>query len=93
MMPSTEALSHIPRIDGATGGTSAATGGDIIPPNDAPGIQATNQNTSGADVAAKLSNLLPSANPGLRAMSGGVYVGDGLPPVPGKLAAKIYRVY
>ena len=83
-MPSTEALSHIPRIDGATAG-------DIIPPNDAPGVRAINQNTSGAGAAAKLANLLPSANPALRAMSGGVYVGDGLPPVPGKLAAKIYR--
>ena len=80
-----------PVSTGATSGTSAATGGNIIPPNNAPGGRATNQNASRAGVAAKLANLLPSANPALRAMSGGVYVGDGLPRVPAKLAAKIYR--
>ena len=42
-------------------------------------------------MAAKLAKLLPLANAALSAGSGGVYVGDGLPPVPVKLAGKIRR--
>ena len=38
-----------------------------------------------------MANLLPHANPSLLRASNGVYVGDGLPPVPSKLAAKIRR--
>ena len=42
-------------------------------------------------VAAKLANLLPSANAELAPVSEGVYVGDGFPPLPVKLAAKIRK--
>ena len=45
----------------------------------------------GVSVAAKLANLLPSANAELTPISEGVYVGDSLPPVPAKLAAKIQK--
>ena len=38
-----------------------------------------------------LVDLLPLANAELGQAKGGVYVGDGRPPVPGKLAAKIRR--
>lgn len=43
------------------------------------------------DVSAALKNLLPLANSALTRPSQGVYLGDGLPPVPAKLAAKIRR--
>ena len=36
-----------------------------------------------------MANLLPQATLGLATGSQGVYVGEGLPPVPTKLAAKI----
>ena len=36
-----------------------------------------------------MANLLPQANSGLSTGSQGVYVGEGLPPVPTKLTAKI----
>ena len=42
-------------------------------------------------VAAMLANLLPLTNSSLQLPSEGVYVGDGIPPVPAKLAAKIRR--
>ena len=38
-----------------------------------------------------LLNLLPLASPTLRLPTAGAYVGDGMPPVPAKLAAKIRR--
>ena len=38
--------------------------------------------------AAMLANL-PLANPSLQLPAGGVYMGEGIPPVPAKLAAKI----
>ena len=36
-----------------------------------------------------VANLLPNANPGLTPVTAGVYIGDGLLPVPPALAAKI----
>ena len=36
-------------------------------------------------------NLLPLANPVLKLPVGGAYVGEGMPPVPAKLAARIRR--
>ena len=42
-------------------------------------------------VSATLANLLPLANSELGHSAGGVYVGDGRPPVPYKLAQKIRR--
>ena len=53
------------------------------------GILSGDQPPTEASVAAKLANLLPMANAALSAGSGGVYMGDGLPPVLVKLAAKI----
>lgn len=38
-----------------------------------------------------MANLFPQANSGLVSGSQGVYVGEGLPPVPTKLAAKIQQ--
>ena len=89
-MPLTDSPSHIPRIDGATSGTTAAAGGDNIPPAQCPWWTGYKPECIGC-VVAKLTNLLPSANPALRAVSGGVYVGNGLLLVPAKIAAKIYR--
>ena len=45
----------------------------------------------GSSPAALLTNLLPQANAGLEAALGGIYVGDGLAPVPQKLADRIHR--
>ena len=36
-----------------------------------------------------MGNLLPLANSTLKPLTGGVYLGDGVPPVPAKLATKI----
>ena len=44
-----------------------------------------------SSTAAMLANLLPLANPSLQLPTGGVYMGEGIPPVPTKLAAKIRR--
>ena len=42
-------------------------------------------------VSAKLANLLPSAGPAQARPSGGVYMGEGISPVPAKLAERIRR--
>ncbi len=42
-------------------------------------------------VAATLTNLLPSAGAALSRSSEGVYMEDGVPPVPVKLAVRICR--
>ena len=42
-------------------------------------------------LSAKLANLLPSASPALARPSGGVYIGEGVSPVPAKLAERIRR--
>ena len=47
--------------------------------------------TSTTDQAALLMNLLPQAGESLLPARDGVYVGDGIPPVPAKLATKIRR--
>ena len=52
---------------------------------------APNPGAAGDSVTALLTNLLPQANTGLASGVQGVYVGEGLPPVPAKLAAKIRR--
>lgn len=57
-------------------------------PTGAPSVVAPTQQTS---AAAMLANLLPLANPSLQLPTGGVYMGDGIPAVPVKLAAKIRR--
>ena len=44
-----------------------------------------------ASPAEALVNLLPWAGPGLKPHAGGVYVGEGLLPVPTKLADRIRR--
>ena len=78
-MPSGEALARVPCIGGGT--TSSATG-DTNPTHEGgPSLP------SGASVSATLATLLPSSGP----LSEGEYVGDGLPPVPAKVAAKIRR--
>ena len=85
-MPTRDALEEIPRV----GGTTATAAGDATPkPNSLiGGTKATSKVPAGVSVAAKLANLLPSANTELTPCSDGVYVGDGLPLVPAKLAAK-----
>ena len=88
-MPTGDALEEIPRV----GGTTATAAGDATskPNSLIGGTKATSKVPAGVSVAAKLANLLPSANAELAPCSDGVYVGDGLPPVPAKLAAKIRK--
>ena len=88
-MPTGDALEEIPRV----GGMTATAAGDATPkPNSLiGGMKATNKVPAVVSVAAKLANLLPSANAELAPCSDGVYIGDGLPPVPAKLAAKIRK--
>ena len=73
-MPSSAALAAVPAVSG-----SAPTG------SDPPGSRAIDLATS---ASAMVQNLLPSANATLK-LPKGVYVGEGIPPVPAKLAAKI----
>ena len=42
-------------------------------------------------VSATMANLLPSASPALARPSGGVYMGEGISPVPARLAERICR--
>ena len=88
-MPTGDALEEIPRV----GGTTATAAGDATPKLSSlvGGTKAMSKVPAGVSVAAKLANLLPSANAELAPVSEGVYVGDGLPPVPAKLAAKIRK--
>ena len=79
-MPSGKALARVPCIGGSTTSTTA---GDTNPPHGAPPFPAG----SGASVSATLATLLPSSGP----LSEGEYVGDSLPPVLAKVAAKILR--
>lgn len=87
-MLATDALLQIPPYRWGGLGQPAAAGRSITPSS---GILSGDQPPTGASVAAKLTNLLPMANVALSAGSGGIYVGNGLPPVPLKLAAKIRR--
>ena len=88
-MPTGDALEEIPRIDGTT--AIAAEGTPPKPNSLIGGTKPMSKVLAGASIAAKLANLLPSANAELAPVSEGVYVGDGLPPVPTKLAAKIRK--
>ena len=59
---------------------------------DPPGGEGHDTTTpSGVSIAAKIANLLQGAATGLTQPSKGIYIGDGLPPVPPKLAAKIQK--
>ena len=81
-MPTAEALSGIPV---ATDPLTPPLGMRENPSN--PG-----EEPPGTCPAATMCNLLPAAgNPGTSAPSIGVYIGEGLPPVPLKLAEKIRR--
>ncbi len=74
-MPSAAALAGLPSVDSVV--TALPTG--VAGGGMAPGP------------AAALVNLLPMAGPDLKLPVGGAYVGEGLPPVPAKLAGKIRR--
>ena len=52
------------------------------------GLAPTVSDPSGSRATAMVQNLLPSANSTLK-LPKGVYMGEGIPPVPAKLAAKI----
>ena len=107
MMPSAAALAGLPisggagpnpRLETPGAGTTAVPKGLAQPPPGAGPAQSGNLPGTGKhpvgqldSVSAQIANLLPMANPGLEQVVGGVYVGDGRPPVPPKLAAKIRR--
>jgi len=82
-MPTSEALVGIPYI----GGSTSATGRDTTPPTH----DSSYNILSGASVSVTLSNLFPLAGAALVPVSEGEYVGDGLHPVPTKVATKIQR--
>ena len=50
----------------------------------------TKEGGNDAEITPIVTNLLPLSSLGSKARSAGVYVGEGLPPVPEKLAAKIW---
>jgi len=78
-MPSREALEWLPTINGGSFEPLARVHTNfLIAPM---GVRTVNS----------LTNLLPQAMASLTPALAGVYVGDGLPPVPQKLADKIHR--
>jgi len=97
-MPGPDALAGVPRIEGTLPigcGSPTTTGTSLTataPCSPVAGSTSLGGDASSLDsmVSATLANL-PHANPSLLRVSDGVYVGDGLPPVPSKLAAKIRR--
>ena len=107
MMPLAAALAGLPISDGPGPnprleppgpGTTAVPQGLSQSPLGAGPAQSGNLPGTGKlpmeqldSVSAQIANLLSMANPGLEQVVGGVYVGDGRPPVPPKLAAKISR--
>lgn len=82
-MPSREALAGIPSIN-------AAMSGDTVSPSHE-GLIGGTKVPSGASVSMTLSTLSPSGGAALSPGSEGEYIGDGLPPVPAKVAAKIRK--
>ena len=67
----------------------AALGGVALISLTAEGAAGQEVPSEGA-TAPTTSNLLPLSGSGAMTRTAGVYVGEGLPPVPEKLAAKIY---
>ena len=84
-MPSLEALAEIPTVGTQPIGVHAGSG----PRSDNRPLTGGAGDT--ALPAATIANLLPSANPGLSPATAGVYIGEGLAPIPPALAAKIRR--
>ncbi len=84
-MPPPEALERIPTV--ALDHMPSAVQPGASPPAITPEMQ------PGASTAALVANLFPLASPpaALPSTSNGVYVGEGLPPVPTKLAVKIRK--
>ncbi len=81
-MPSREALEGLPVVEGSLpAGTK---------PTEVAWIGSNHVNQM-APATQTVTNLLPQANDSLALPSDGVYVGDGLAPVPAKLAARIRR--
>ena len=77
-MPPVSALAGIPQIEGV----------QEEGPRGPPTSEAISH---GPSVTSMLANLLPLANSSLQQPSEGVYMGDGIPPVPAKLAARIRK--
>ena len=87
-MPPLTSLAGIPQISGSPTEARATTAPTLAGGGDAPGSHDTPARDS---VTALMANLLPQATAGLATTSQGVYVGEGLPPVPSKVATKIRR--
>ena len=63
----------------------------VTPPLDVGGSSTPPAGGNLTSSAITTFNLLPLANPVLKLPVGGAYVGEGMPPVPAKLAARIWR--
>ena len=85
-MPSATAMTQIPRISAASTVADPST-----TTNPGQGWEASDLIATplGESVAALMANMLPQANTGLNTLTQGVYVWEGLPPVPTKVAVKI----
>ena len=75
----------IPLTSGGMLGTQLGIGGISTPSRTFPSSPLEGTSTS------TLANLLPLAHPSLQRPAKGVYLGDGIPPVPEKIAAKIRK--
>ena len=79
--PPTTLAARIPLTSGGTLGTRLGT----LP------VPSLTSPSSSGDSASAITNLLPMAHYSLHRSTEGVYVGDGIPPVPEKIAAKIRK--
>ena len=86
IMPSLAALAGLPSL-----GHSSTQSDPTPSPGDgtSKGASDTPPRTSGSSIL--ITNLLPFVGDSLKISSEGVYIGDGIPPVPDELAAKIRR--
>ena len=86
IMPSLAALAGLPSLEGLS-----TLSGPPPPPSDGASKGASGNPLGTSSSSISITNLLPFAGDNLRIPSVGVYIGDGIPPVPDKLATKIRK--
>ena len=80
----------IPQVDIGLGSMPPMTALAGLPLAESP-LATVSPSEEALPAAMSLLNLLPLASPTLRLPMAGAYVGNGMPPVPAKLVAKIRR--
>ena len=98
VLPPPSALTGLPTVTAGAYGPplplvfGSGTGTSLVSSDTASsGAGTVVQHSTIAGASAGLLNLLPISSSRVLTPSSGIYVGEGLPPVPPKLAAKIMR--